>query len=151
MRRQRFYPHLLSSRSGAPRSIEQFALYVSGMPNGFSRWRRNTNHMICPVCAYEYLPDDAMNHGICPSCGTEFGYDDVTVSHEDLRAEWLRKGGPWFDDSTPHRANWDPWTQVMEAFYRPILRSQYGSASDQMSKVTVTKSIPGLSTKLLAA
>jgi hypothetical protein len=83
--------------------------------------------MTCPVCGYGYLSDDAVNHGICPSCGTEFGYDDVSVSHEALRAEWLRNGGHWFDDSMAPPRDWDPWKQVIEAFYKPLLRSQWES------------------------
>jgi hypothetical protein len=81
--------------------------------------------MICPVCGYGYLDEDAMNHDICPSCGTEFGYDDVGFSHEELRKEWLRNGGKWFDRSITPPPHWDPWRQVMGAFYRPVNRSKW--------------------------
>jgi hypothetical protein len=73
--------------------------------------------ILCPVCGFPFLPEDALNHGICPSCGTEFGYDDVVRSHETLRMEWLRSGGKWFDKSAGPPADWDPFTQVMKAFY----------------------------------
>jgi hypothetical protein len=73
--------------------------------------------IICPVCGYRFLREDALNHGICPSCGTEFGYDDVGRSHESLRMEWLCNGGEWFDKSVGPPAGWDALTQVMAAFY----------------------------------
>jgi hypothetical protein len=79
--------------------------------------------MICPVCGYGYLDEDAMNHDVCPSCGTEFGYDDIGMSHEELRKEWLSSGGKWFDRSISPPSHWDPWNQVIAAFYRPHIRS----------------------------
>jgi hypothetical protein len=51
----------------------------------------------CPVCNYDKLiepPDHTWE--ICPKCGTEFGYDDCVATHEELREEWLAKGGTWF-------------------------------------------------------
>ena len=100
--------------------------------------------MICPVCGYGYLSQDAVNHGICPSCGTEFGYDDVSLSHEALRAEWLRGGAPWFEDSTKPAQDWDPWRQIMEAFYRPVLRSRGNSvrAKVQLDNLAIRDDIP---------
>ena len=80
--------------------------------------------MMCPVCAYRFLSDDALNHDVCPSCGTEFGYDDVAQSHESLRMEWLGNSGPWFDRSVGPPADWDPVAQVMAAFYRPRFASR---------------------------
>jgi hypothetical protein len=79
---------------------------------------------MCPVCAYQFLSDDALNHDICPSCGTEFGYDDVASTHETLRMEWVRNGGSWFDRSMGPPADWDPISQVMAAFYRPRFASR---------------------------
>ena len=71
--------------------------------------------MTCPVCGWQYLREDAMNHDICPSCGTEFGLDDVGLSHEQLRVEWLRNGGEWFDKSTEPPAGWNPIAQLISA------------------------------------
>jgi hypothetical protein len=99
--------------------------------------------MICPVCGYEYLQNDAVNHGICPSCGTEFGYDDVSLSHEALRADWLRNGGPWFDDSVERPQNWDPLNQVMKAFYPLRFRGQSDarSANFRIDNLTVRSNV----------
>lgn len=79
--------------------------------------------MMCPVCGFAYLRDDAINHGICPSCGTEFGYDDASISHEILRFEWLRSGATWFDNSVAPPKHWNAWEQVLGAFYRPSIQS----------------------------
>src|SRR5439155_19645602 len=81
--------------------------------------------MICPVCGFGGLREDARNHDICPSSGTEFGYDDVSRSHEALRIDWLQLGGQWFDESVPHPHGWNAWDQVASAFY-PL---QFSTAS----------------------
>ena len=72
--------------------------------------------MMCPVCGYGFLPDDAMDHDICPSCGTEFGYDDVTLSHEAISIRCLSGGGEWFYKSVGPPPGWDALTQVIAAF-----------------------------------
>jgi hypothetical protein len=86
------------------------------MQDGISKRGVKANHMICPVCGYKFLPEDAMNHDICVCCGTEFGYDDVTVSYGMLRVQWLNGGGEWFDKSIGPPSDWNPWEQVLAAF-----------------------------------
>jgi hypothetical protein len=49
----------------------------------------------CPVCGYHELQSPPENFTICPSCYTEFGYDDATLSHEELRREWIQNGMRW--------------------------------------------------------
>jgi len=69
----------------------------------------------CLVCGYDRLwgpPEDFL---ICPSCGTEFGYDDASISHEDLRAQWLQHGAPWSSPVIPAPAGWDPRAQLIKA------------------------------------
>lgn len=77
--------------------------------------------MMCPVCGWNFLADDALNHDICPSCGTEFGYDDAARTYEELRTEWLLGGGEWFDKMMGPPAGWDPLGQVVSAFHSPRL------------------------------
>ncbi len=70
---------------------------------------------MCPVCGYnnlEYPPED---YFICPSCGTEFGYDDFTVTHDELRRRWLDRGAHWFSGFVPRPQNWSPVTQLFNA------------------------------------
>lgn len=59
----------------------------------------------CPVCFYAlgFAPED---YRICPCCGTEFGNDDLYVTHEQLRAEWISNGAPWFSTVTSRPQGW---------------------------------------------
>jgi len=70
----------------------------------------------CPVCGYsgdaEFYPRD---YRICGCCGTEFGYDDRVLTHEQLRAEWIQKGCPWFDREEPQPVGWDAYAQLRAA------------------------------------
>jgi hypothetical protein len=68
--------------------------------------------MICPVCAYSEMPYPAADYNICPSCGTEFGNDDILLSHDELRAQWLAGGAHWFFGNPP--AGWNPYLQLIE-------------------------------------
>ena len=49
---------------------------------------------------------------ICPCCGVQFGKEDVTLeSIKQYRAEWISKGGKWFDkDEKPD--SWDMEIQM---------------------------------------
>lgn len=49
----------------------------------------------CPVCGFGGLMYPPENFTICPSCYTEFGYEDTSMSYEQLTLEWIRKGLPW--------------------------------------------------------
>jgi len=101
---------------------------------------------MCPVCGYRFLPDDVFDHGICPSCGTEFGYDDVTLTHEALRLEWLAKGGEWFDKSIHSPSGWDPVATVVATFYKPRLAS---SSNPVRTEFRVDEGMTDVETKVL--
>lgn len=67
----------------------------------------------CPVCYYTRMQDPPMDYNICVCCGTEFGNDDDAHSHEQLRAEWIQRGTPWFFRAAP--IGWNAWTQLFAA------------------------------------
>ena len=69
----------------------------------------------CPVCKFPELADVPADNNICPCCGTEFGFDDQRKSHAQLRAEWLTRGGKWYDESTPPPRKWNPYVQLFHA------------------------------------
>jgi hypothetical protein len=75
------------------------------------------NEHICPVCGYDKLEFPPRNFSICACCGTEFGYDDRVLSHERLRARWIRKGFPWFDPDEQKPIRWNPIDQLLRAGY----------------------------------
>ena len=75
---------------------------------------------ICPVCGYNRLRLPPADHTICPSCGTQFGYDDCTLSHEELRREWLLSGPRWWSRGTPLPEDWDPISQLLAT--KPVAR-----------------------------
>lgn len=56
-----------------------------------------------------------MNHMICPSCGTQFGYDDATLTHAELREEWIGLGAPWVSRVTPKPVYWNATQQLADA------------------------------------
>lgn len=74
------------------------------------------NEHTCPVCGYgddlDFRPRD---YQICGCCGTEFGYDDRTLSHDQLRAEWIQRGCPWFDQLEPRPVRWSAYDQLQRA------------------------------------
>jgi len=66
----------------------------------------------CPVCFYPEMPAPPRDWNICPCCGVEFGFDDVEMTHEELRAEWILEGYEWFSPTTLPPENWDPRAQI---------------------------------------
>lgn len=69
----------------------------------------------CPVCAFPELDVPPVDFNICPSCGTEFGYDDCSISWEDLREEWIRNGASWFSDDSRPPPGWSAYAQLAAA------------------------------------
>ncbi len=57
--------------------------------------------MTCPVCYYPDLDEVPSDGYICVCCGTEFGNDDYAMTHDELRAEWVAEGSPWFYEEPP--------------------------------------------------
>ncbi len=70
---------------------------------------------VCPVCGYQGLPRPAANDLICPSCGTQFGYHDCSVSHAELRLEWIRRGLTWHSRILSKPSGWNPYVQLFSA------------------------------------
>ena len=49
---------------------------------------------------------------ICPCCKVQFGKEDITLdSLKQYRAEWIRKGGEWFDQHKKP-VHWDLEIQI---------------------------------------
>ena len=95
------------------------------MPNGVQACGTEEHHMNyqCPVCGFSALTSLPINHAICPSCGTEFGYDDATLTHEQLRNEWISTGAKWFSVNTPIPTGWNWYTQLYKAGFVTVLIS----------------------------
>lgn len=74
----------------------------------------------CLVCGYSGDQEfEARDYQICGCCGTEFGYDDRSLTHEQLRDEWISKGFPWFDPEQAIPIDWDPVNQLGSAGFVP--------------------------------
>jgi hypothetical protein len=75
---------------------------------------------VCPVCGYpslSELPRPREGGGsfeICPSCGFQFGVtdDDLGLSFDEWRTQWIEQGMPWDKGRTDPPANWDPIAQL---------------------------------------
>lgn len=65
---------------------------------------------ICPVCFYPGMPFPPCDYEICACCATEFGNDDESLSHKQLRANWIGDGMKWFFGNPPN--GWDPKEQL---------------------------------------
>jgi len=66
----------------------------------------------CPVCGYPELKAPPTEFVICPSCGVEFEYHDSTMSHDELKRQWLRNGAMWHSKVVKEPENWSPLTQL---------------------------------------
>lgn len=67
----------------------------------------------CPVCHHIGLRQDPVvnysTHEICPGCGTQFGYDDICLTHGQLREAWINAGRPWWAEGIELHAKPDNW------------------------------------------
>jgi hypothetical protein len=71
---------------------------------------------LCPVCGFAELRVPPSDFSICPSCGTEFGYDDSSLTHEQLRNIWIASGAHWFAvDEWQIPQHWNPFVQLAQA------------------------------------
>jgi len=59
------------------------------------------------------MPDPPADYNICPCCGTEFGGDDESMSHAELRNQWIAGGARWFYRQPP--VGWNGWEQLQQA------------------------------------
>lgn len=73
----------------------------------------------CPVCGYLDMPQPANNHSICSCCGTQFELDDFEKSYDELRADWIANGCPWFSRAVPEPSQWRPFVQLALAGFIP--------------------------------
>lgn len=99
---------------GLSRIANQLALFSIGMHEELS---------LCPVCGYtiSFPPRD---NNICPCCGIEFGYDDVGVSHVELRNRWIADGHHWWSPNNPSPYGWSASIQLYRAFGFHPMRKQ---------------------------
>lgn len=77
---------------------------------------------ICAICGYNKLEyplwdekEGYPTHQICSCCGFESGYDDddIGMSIEQYRNEWIRLGAHWFDSKKSKPSNWDYRLQLL--------------------------------------
>ena len=82
----------------------------------------------CPVCGFIGLTRPAYSAGgessfeICPCCGVQFGYDDVSLSFEELRSRWIQRGMHWSSTAFTPPDNWDP-----DAHVAPLVATDHSS------------------------
>jgi len=98
---------------------------------------------ICPVCGY-HMKEPPRDFNICPSCGTEFGYDDISMTHEELRRLWLDEGAQWWSEAQKKPAGWDPYNQLISAG----LVVRHSAPSTTITKSVSTEPLPFLNYKV---
>jgi hypothetical protein len=103
----------------------------------------------CPVCGYNELSYPPRNFTICPSCYTEFGYDDATLTHADLRREWIENGMPWMGiNISPPPLGWNPYKQLTnlsearETKTPPVTKGAHIEVVDIGEGVTTVQTVP---------
>ncbi len=103
----------------------------------------------CPVCGYNELQYPPSNFTVCPSCYTEFGYDDATLTHEDLRREWIGNGMPWMGmNVTPPPTGWNPYKQLanlddaIETKIETITEGSVIGIVDIRERVVIVQDVP---------
>lgn len=85
---------------------------------------------MCPVCGYGEMPTPLADDAICYCCGTHFGYDDTSLTYEELRHEWLSHGAKWFHPTVMPPTSWNATDQ--------LLRSGVGVSIDHKATTSVT-------------
>lgn len=82
----------------------------------------------CPVCGFVGLDEDPLKqkYEICPCCFTEFGNDDLVLTHEQLREQWIENGMVWgngyFAKHIPTPKNWNPISQLENAGFLDTIK-----------------------------
>jgi hypothetical protein len=80
----------------------------------------NNNKFRCPVCGYAGLDEPPRSksgggsYEFCASCDFEFGVtdDDLGITDEQWRLDWITDGMPWRSHSRPKPIGWDPVEQL---------------------------------------
>jgi len=85
----------------------------------------------CLVCGYRFLPRRAQDDLICPSCGTQFGYTDCSVSHRDLRNEWIGRGAKWHSHHIQAPTGWNGIVQLLNAGFIEVTNVTYGDTESK--------------------
>ncbi|CAB4243612.1 conserved protein of unknown function [Methylacidimicrobium sp. AP8] len=75
---------------------------------------------MCPVCGFPDLYEPPRTEGcggsyeICPCCGFQFGVtdDDLEISYEQWRQQWIEGGMVWWSPSRKPPPGWDPVEQL---------------------------------------
>jgi len=72
----------------------------------------------CRICGYysDNFPwgedGESPSFQLCPCCGVQFGKEDCTLaSIKEYRAEWISKGGKWYDKNEKPEG-WDMESQM---------------------------------------
>jgi hypothetical protein len=100
----------------------------------------------CPVCGFG---EPFSDWEICPSCGTEFGYDDCTVSHEQLRKRWMEAGANWWSSAIQSPVGWNPIAQLIAAEILPIeLSARKDGSIETTTKFAGWEFYPQLDTRV---
>jgi predicted amidophosphoribosyltransferase len=81
---------------------------------------------LCPVCGYKHTPEE---HSICSCCGTEFGYDDCSLSHEELRNNWLKNGAKWFSTVSQPSGGWNYALAFHQLYKSNLLKTEFRNNS----------------------
>ena len=90
---------------------------------------------ICPVCGYPKLTGPPVDFLICPCCGTEFEYDDATLTHQQLRHQWIQSGMQWHSHAVSPSPGWNAWWQLIKARFEGDLPSLPVDLRPQMDVV----------------
>ena len=86
---------------------------------------------LCPVCGYRSLPRRAQDDLICPSCGTQFGYTDCSLSHRDLRNEWIGRGAKWHSRHIKAPTGFNGIIQLLDAGFIEVTNVTYGDTESK--------------------
>lgn len=63
------------------------------------------------------MEEPPADYAMCECCGTEFGYDDLQVSHAQLRQQWITSGATWWSPDFPAPPGWSPLFQLHKSGY----------------------------------
>ena len=71
-----------------------------------------------------------LDGAICPCCGTEFGYNDLSLSHEELRQHWVAKGAQWWSNFSAPPVGWNALAQLYQAGLLSFARREETTAAE---------------------
>lgn len=90
---------------------------------------------VCAACGWRHLEhpqrsaSGGASHEICPACGFESGVtdDDLGITLEDWRQQWVAAGLQWASKGKPRPATWNPVAELRALLSRkrpviPVIR-----------------------------